>query len=394
MATDNISVTRVSLREIEELHADVHKSVRESLPYLVPKLVSVEVDGNDIDVTHQAALSDQNITDIVTGLYNRIASSFRSDNSMVFHSFQSPAPLTDTDPFRWLVEDGQIRPTGNGKFVYSGELNRLFSAIDGKLRSLAETMGAVEERYPTTVRTDTLIDVGYLASFPHHAFFSAPVQFSEESLNSVRQRKALKAEDRAQIVGELGMPSEVLAPTVCYHCFEARRNGTVKPGLVTAINKCHRHEPVDVHGLERLTTYWMREIIVFGHDKEIRDALDYMAQWTIDFLQSLDVSCDLIAANDPFFADSSTEKRIYQTAYDLKKELKLPVYGGKKIAAASFNNHQSSIVEKLAIRSREDTVIESGCAGWGLERVLLALVSRFGPDIAQWPSHTRKSLEL
>jgi hypothetical protein len=151
---------------------------------------------------------------------------------------------------------------------------------------------------------------------------------------------------------------------------------------------------VDVNGLERLTTYWMREIIIFGQDKEIRDALDHMSQWTIDFLQDLDVSVELVAANDPFFADSSTEKRIYQTAYDLKRELKLPIYGGKMIAAASFNNHQSSIVEKLAIRSHEDTAIESGCAGWGIERVLLALVSRFGPDIARWPLHTRKSLGL
>lgn len=394
MTTDSTSVTRVSLREIEELYDDVHKSVRESLPYLVPNLVSAELDGEDILVSHKAAVSDQEISDIVTGLYDRIASSFRSDDPVVFHSFKSAAPLTNADPFLWLVEDGQITPTGNGKFVYTGAFNQLFSALDEKLRELADSMGAVEERYPTTVRTDTLINAGYLASFPHHAFFSAPVQFSEDSLNNVKQRKVLNPNDRAEIVGDLGMPSEVLAPTVCYHCFEARRNRTVGKGVITAINKCHRHEPADVNGLERLTTYWMREIIVFGQGNDVRDALDHMSQWTIDFLQSLDVSVDMVAANDPFFADSSAEKRIYQTAYDLKRELKLPVYGGKRIAAASFNHHQSSILDKLDISSGDDGSIESGCAGWGIERVLLALVSRFGPDIAQWPSHTRQTLGL
>lgn len=394
MTIQNTNVTRVSLSNVEGIYDDVHKSVRESLPYLVPDLVWAEVDGEFINVKHSASISDEEVTEIVVNLYHRIASSFRSDDPIVFHRSRSYAPLTESDPFDWLVSNGQIKPTGNGKFVYSGELNQLFSTIDEKLRELAETMGAVEERYPTTVRTDTLIDVGYLASFPHHAFFSAPVGFSEESLNRVRERRTMNAEDRAEIVSDLGMPNEVLAPTVCYHCFEARRNSKVNRGAITAINKCHRHEPVDVKGLERLTTYWMREIVVFGSDKEIRDALEHMAQWTISFFQSLDVSIDFIAANDPFFADSSIEKRIYQTAYDLKKELKLPVFGGKWIAVASFNNHESSIVDKLAISSDEDASIGSGCAGWGIERILLALVSRFGPEISNWPTKTRSTLGL
>jgi len=394
MPNGNKKVTKVSLRGIEDIHDDVHKSVRESLPYLVKNLVSASVDGDEIEVTHQGLSSDDEVTEAVLNLYNRIASSFRSDEPNVSHSFRSDAPLTKSDPFLWLVDAGQIRPTGNGKFVYSGALNELFSAFDEKLRSLANSMGAVDERYPTTVRTETLIDAGYLASFPHHAYFSAPVQFSEESLNKVRERRTLNPEDRAEIVSDLGLPAEVLAPTVCYHCFEARRNGMVGSGLITAINKCHRHEPVDVNGLERLTTYWMREIVAFGQGEEIQAALDRMAQWTIDFFQELDVSVDLVAANDPFFADSSIEKRIFQSAYELKREIKLPVFGGKWIAAASFNHHQASIVDKLAISSSNDASLESGCAGWGIERVLLALVSRFGPEINSWPSHARTTLGL
>lgn len=51
----------------------------------------------------------------------------------------------------------------------------------------------------------------------------------------------------------------VLAPTVCYHCFQARLDRCdQRDETITALSPCRRHElALDGHSLERLTTFRM-----------------------------------------------------------------------------------------------------------------------------------------
>jgi hypothetical protein len=187
-----------------------------------------------------------------------------------------------------------------------------------------------------------------------------------------------------------------LAPTVCYHTFESRRHTICKNERITSLNKCHRHEPVNVQSLSRLTTYWMREIVAFDEDQVLQSVLDHALNWTVEFLKELDVSFSVISANDPFFATEGAGNRVMQSAFMLKREIKVPVANGEKVAIASFNHHQKSLSSKFMINNSVDTSenASSCCVGWGFERFLYAIYSRHGAEISQWPLSARQLLEL
>jgi seryl-tRNA synthetase len=373
---------------------DVFKSVHESLPYFVNGFVLARFRQDGLEIEHHSHDASAKILEDVQALIFRISESFRDAEERVFISHAGLDLIADKDPYVSLLEDGRIVPTGRGKFVYSGDFLVALKAFDRMIQDLAFSLDGIEELYPTTVNTQTLLDAGYLSSFPHHAFFAAPAHLDAKSLSVLSAGDVLTRKDREATVQHLGFPGEILAPTVCYHCFEARRDLKIKKGVVTALNKCHRHEPVNVNSLQRLTTYWMREIIIFDNVEQVQAALDKILEWTVWLLSELNVSFKVVSANDPFFADSSSDKRLFQNAYELKKEIKIPVFGGNWISVGSFNNHQSSIVTKFNILDESGNSVTSGCAGWGLERLLYGVFSHLGAGLEDWPQSAKTLLKI
>jgi seryl-tRNA synthetase len=303
-----------------------------------------------------------------------------------------------TEPFEDLKNTQQIVPTGRGKFVYSGDFLKVFFSLDSCIKKFALEIGCKEELYPTTVKTSSLINSGYLHLHPQFAYFVAPAHLDLISLDKLTRKTILNRSERPETVANLGIPDQILSPTVCYHTFEARTNETLgSKQLVTALNKCYRHEPVNVQTLERLTTYWMREIIVFGDKKEVDRILSLAVDWTIEFLKKLGLGFSLVTASDPFFGSSGSSNRLLQSALELKRELIMPLSGNRKVAVASFNNHQQSLTKKFSIQFSKNSTTEtpeSGCIGWGYERLLYAIFSQLGTKIKDWPKKSKKILGI
>jgi seryl-tRNA synthetase len=203
--------------------------------------------------------------------------------------------------------------------------------------------------------------------------------------------------DTEQVSTELfDYPAEILSPTVCYHCFEAMSHTTISKHRVTALNKCHRHEPVNVGGLSRLTTYWMRELILFDDPDTLAEELDKSIDFTCALLEELDVGYEVVSANDPFFGTQGAGNRMMQSALQLKREIKVPIWGGRKIAIGSFNLHQETLLKKFDIEkaAQDDETLWSGCIGWGYDRFLLGILSRHGSDIDNWPDTAKCAFSL
>ncbi len=375
--------------------AAIRKSVHESLPYYVENFSSASFSDSGVGIETLSPPADHaKITSAVSDLIVTISNSHRDIADRVITVSDHPARLVEADPFAHFVQCGDIVSTGRGKFIYAGGFLRVFEALDRTLLAFAETLGARKELYPSTVRTQSLLDSGYLKQSPHLAFFVAPAHADKNALLALADASILSRESREQTLKQLGVPDQILSPTVCYHCFEARKGGVQKPGIVTAINKCYRHEPVDVQGLERLTTYWMREIIVFGTPEDVNRILGEVCDFTMGLLENLGCQYDLTTASDPFFTDMAAGKRMFQAAFDLKRELKSKAYGGKDISIASFNNHQKSLVQSFGIQSPGMENFASGCIGFGMERMLYCIFSQLGPDTAKWPEGARKALGL
>lgn len=376
---------------------DIKKSLHEALPYYVPDFIEAEFGDQSLTVRSRKPFADAGTTGTaITKLMKDISRSFRDIEEVTLQSHTSKNAPACEDPFPILVDRKEIISTGHGKFVYRGDFNRAFEGLDQTLRKLCIDHGAAPETYPTTVQTQSLLDSGYLKLHPHLAFLAAPVKASSDSLKSISEIDLDDKDSTEDVVQLLGMPDQILAPTVCYHTFESRRGQAASSNRITALNKCHRHEPVNVHGLTRLTTYWMRELVAFGTDEELQDLLNTVLDWTVEFLKQLDMTFDVVSANDPFFGTEGAGNRMMQSAFMLKRELKVPVANGQTIAVASFNHHQSSLASKFAISSETDDAdnISSCCVGWGFERLLYAIFSRHGADIADWPQMAKAALNL
>jgi hypothetical protein len=124
--------------------------------------------------------------------------------------------------------------------------------------------------------------------------------------------------------------------------------------------------------------------------------LEETSRWTCDFIESLGLGYELVTASDPFFADRGASSRFMQSVFDLKREVKMPLFGGKTTAIASFNNHQASLVGKFDIEAGQDVdgALVSGCTGWGYERFIYALFCGLGESLDRWPAEAKKRLGI
>jgi hypothetical protein len=362
------------------------KSFLECVPYHLNGIVPI-VEGRTIFVDgepEKPLIGDPE--SIVSAVINDLAAGFRdlfATPLMQHHSTRAPAVI---DPYDQLVANGCLSESSSGVFSYSGDFLKALRSLDSILFNFATSLGAAEEMYPSTVPTSLLQQSGYLNSFPHHALFVAPVRYKQESINVIRSLNMSEAESRENAGVHLGTPSLALAPTVCYHSFNARKDRDLsEPEIVTAKNLCHRFEGERVATLERLQTFSMREIVFFGDSSSTQLGLETCLEWFTGLLQKWDVCFEVSTANDPFFANTSDSKRLFQTLRSLKREVILPIPENRSLAVASFNNHGNALATSFGIRGNDNLSVNSSCVGFGLERLLYGLFYSFGDSLTAWP---------
>ena len=360
------------------------KNFLEALPYVVQGVGTLDFKADKLYLSVDTPVSlEDNREEIMSvlqrslGTVSRAVEKTLDDNDVPYHLHEN---VTEA-----LLESGDISQTGNGKFVYKGQVARVFRGLDNLFRKWAGDQSAEEEFFPISVKTESLKRAGYFNTFAQHAFFVSPLDLSIVALESAKT---------GEVRTHLQSPEWVLSPTVCHHCFESLSDGAHKSHqTITALNQCSRYEVHDTGGLKRLRHYWMREIIFLRpNPEETQAALDDVLKLTTDLLRRWGIAFKVKSASDPFFLDSGTGKRMFQTALLMKRELVLPVEG-KSIACGSFNNHMKTLTEAFDITS-EDGEIASGCVGWGYDRLILALFSQLGADSAKWPSEVREDLGL
>ena len=291
------------------------------------------------------------------------------------------------DPMHQLLDTRQVIEIYPGVFALQGKILKSLKKLDSTFRNFALSRGAIEQHYHSTVPTKSLIENGYLQSFTHHPLFVANIFPELKILNNVSN--GIKNLDNKQILNlikkNLGQHEQIISPTVCYHCFETLRDQTIpKDGVeYTAINSCHRFENRRIYGLARLQSFTMREIIFFGNDEYVIKSRNQILEHCKTFFDKLKIQFRVVTAFDPFFTNTSDSKRVFQTVLDLKYEIEayLP-YSNSWLSVASFNNHQSSLVDNYAIDFSSNEKLHSGCVGYGYERLLYAIYAQKGLDFS------------
>lgn len=305
-------------------------------------------------------------------------------------SFKLPAP-DGLKPQANFFEDGLAREILPGLVVLKPPFSDLMRFLDWiMLRRFARPFNAYEEIYPNVIPSSELALTNHFRAFPEHLHFVTHLQ---EDLG-VLDQFAKRAQDVTALPqpgrDELASPLLVHNPSTCYHCYASRSGARLKDNeAVTAVTRCHRYEAANHADPGRLMEFTLRETIFIGEPDYVRstreDCLSRIEQWASDW----SLYGELLPANDPFFTDDYEAKAVQQHRLAMKYEYRavLPSTGGT-IAVLSSNLHSATFGKSFDMRIGTMRA-NSGCIGFGLERLGLALVEQHGLDPGAWPEGLR-----
>jgi hypothetical protein len=172
-------------------------------------------------------------------------------------------------------------------------------------------------------------------------------------------------------------------PAVCYQCYSHLSGHELDGlGLWTCAAECGRNE--DQEEIGRFQIFHMREIVVVGSARRVRDEREAWISKISHFARSLGLNVVLQPAADCFFATEETRgRKLLQQLKGLKFELRVSGDGRcAGLALASFNLHETFFARRFGLQLHDGSEAYSGCIAFGLERWALALVQQLGPDRA------------
>ena len=309
-----------------------------------------------------------------------------------------PAAADPFDPAAFhaaLVAAGYVLPTdvrgGHGRGARFEDLVERFDAL--VLRAAAAD-GAESVTFPPIVARTMIERLGYLDNFPQlvgsiHSFFG-----DERAARELSARANGEAGPDAGRWEALLAPTEsMLLPAACYPVYPLFSGLLADDAgrLVTTRNWCYRHEPSDEP--TRLQSFRMREYIRVGAPDVVQSWRDAWLERALGLLRGLGLPAASDLANDPFFGRSGRMMAASQRDQRLKFEILVPVISRERpTALCSFNWHQEHFSSVFGIRRRDGELAHTACLGFGLERVVLALLRTHGLDTQAWPADVRAQL--
>lgn len=282
-----------------------------------------------------------------------------------------------------LIAAGLLLPsavpgvTGQGP-VFVGLRRRL----DDRISRLSASENARFVEFPPIEPRHDMESVGYLTSFPQLAGSVFGFQGNE--------RAALELSEQAHAhqdwSGHLTVSDVVLVPAACHPVYPAMAATPLPAGGVTVDAGAawvFRNEPSDDPC--RLQAFHQREFVRF-------DAPDAVGQWrdawrdrAVELLRRLGLPAEFDEANDPFFGRSGRLLARNQRAQKLKFEVLVPIGGLEPTAVASFNAHGDHFTALFGVTCVSGEPLHTACLGFGLERIVLAMLFTHGLDVGGWP---------
>jgi seryl-tRNA synthetase len=290
-----------------------------------------------------------------------------------------------------LVRHGHLLPTGVDGIYGRGEaFERAVAAVDALVGRLGDGDRVEVLRFPPVMTRTGFEASGYFRNFPQ---LTAGV--SCFCGDDAEHRRALACTAEEGGFASRMQPADVmLTPASCYPVYPivAARGPLPEDGwLVDSSSYCFRREPsVDP---VRMQMFRQREQVCFGTPDQIRA---FQSRWmtrAMAMFERLGLQAVTDLANDPFFGRAAPLMRDGQRSQRLKFEILVPISDpARRNACGSFNYHVTHFAEAYGIHAADGSLAHTGCAGFGLERIVLALMRQHGLRVADWPDSVRAVL--
>jgi len=306
---------------------------------------------------------------------------------------ERPVPY-HKDPNDELFACRELSQEATGIFTLGPLLTRLVAFFEDRFLELADSFQAEPYRFPILIPARYLERVNYFRAFPHSLSF---VTHLREDLDAIDHFAAHAACDQH---GALNMPLDafskietLLSPAVCYHLYFALADRPLPGGQVTAtaVGSCFRYEAINLTSLERLWNFTMREVIFVGAKDFVLEKREVARQRMQSVFEQIGLAYRVESANDPFFIGEFRKQVAFQSAFQLKFEIRarLP-FKESTLAVGSYNYHQDFFGRHLNITLPDGAPAHTGCVAFGLERIAYAFLCQYGLEPANWPAAVRQ----
>jgi seryl-tRNA synthetase len=290
-----------------------------------------------------------------------------------------------------LEESGLLIRTGlPGLYARTADFERIATGLSSFITHESRDAGAELLRFPPVIDQGTLERNGYFIGFPHlagcvHSFVGSP--FDHKRLLSKLIADAP--------TGEEFVPTGcALTPAACYPVYRliAARGALPEGGVTVDVESyCYRHEPSD--DPTRMQSFRMREFVRIGAPDQVRQFREAWLARADGLMVSLGLSGHISVAHDPFFGSGGDLLAARQEAEGLKFEMLIPIgSAAPRTACMSFNSHLTHFTAAWDLRMDDGTLAHSACVGFGVERLVLALIAAHGRRIDDWPASLRQTL--
>jgi seryl-tRNA synthetase len=301
----------------------------------------------------------------------------------------------NTDPHDELLRRGELSQEMRGVFALGPLLTRLIAWFEGRFLELANSFDAAPYRFPTLIPARYLERVDYFSAFPHSLTFATHLHTDLDVIDHFAKGAACDESGEVHAPpGSFAPVRALLSPAVCYHLYFALADQPLPGGQVvaTAVGNCFRHEAINLTSLERLWNFTMREVIFVGPKEFVLDNRETARQRMAKFFEQIGLAYRVESANDPFFIGEFSKQVAFQSAFQLKYEIRarLP-FDDTTLAVGSYNYHQDFFGRRLNISLPDGSPAHTGCVAFGLERMAYAFLAQFGLDQLEWPEIVRQS---
>jgi seryl-tRNA synthetase len=353
---------------------------------------------NRTDLTIEAELKSDEARDEATQKIKELVQRYerREFGSVTAVHFRNDRELPVIDAWQGLLDRKWVSPVGEGHVVLRGLAAALVELLDAKIdRTFARAYGAEREFYPSTILCTTLDRVHHFTSFPEHIDFVSHLKPDLAVIDAFSKECREGGWSAEMHSGRMAPNDFAIAPSCCYHCYEAMEGWRVEPPgrSITALLACHRYEGANHRSLSRLRAFTMREVVWIGHPSYVIESRSKAEELIIQWAKEWELVGTFETANDLFFTEDYAVKASFQRQQQAKKELRLLIPAEQQAISVFSSNFHATTFGKAFNITVADRPAASACIGWGYERWIYAIFSQFGFDRTKWPAQLRDELE-
>ena len=378
--------------------------IQSKLAYVDEAILSAKVSETalsiEIDVPHGGEPSPARLAEIEEKVQRVVVSmakgAFKPKMQVLEDHLDRPTPCRQ-DPMVELIKRGEISQEATGIYALGPLVTRLIDYFESRFLELAEVFGAQPYRFPTLIPARYLERVNYFRAFPHSLTFVTHLREDLDAIDHFSQHTA--CDDHGCLTTPMDSFAGIqtlLSPAVCYHLYFALADQSLPEGQVvaTAVGNCFRYEAINLNSLERLWNFTMREVIFVGSKDFVLRNREAARQHMQTVFERTGLAYRVESANDPFFIGEFRKQAAFQSAFQLKYEIRAALpFKESTLAVGSYNYHQDFFGRSLNMTLPDGSPAHTGCVAFGLERIAFAFLSQYGLDPAQWPAEVRAWLE-